>query len=159
MQTGHPVMSTFHAGNITTMIQRLTGEPINVPIAFIDNLNVGLIQMAVSHKGHMVRRVLSVTELERYYAPANKMVTREVFQWDSVHDKHIFKGMFNSYILEAKIAHMLGYADTRDIYKELELRKKILDMMVEKQVFNYYDVWEIVKNYHYVGQSALPFDI
>lgn len=159
MQTGHPVMATFHAGNITTMIQRLTGDPINVPIAFIDNLNIGLIQMAVSHKGHMVRRVLSVTELERYYAPANKMVTREVFTWDSVHDGHLFKGMFNSYILESKIARMLGYADTRDIYKELDMREQVLIKMVENKIFNYYDVWEVMKNFFYGGKSALPFDV
>jgi archaeal flagellar protein FlaI len=44
MQTGHPVMSTFHAGKVQTMIQRITGPPINVPIAFVDNLNLVLIQ-------------------------------------------------------------------------------------------------------------------
>ncbi|MFB6146728.1 MAG: type II/IV secretion system ATPase subunit, partial [Halobacteriaceae archaeon] len=30
-QTGHPVMLTFHASDIVSMIQRFTGEPINVP--------------------------------------------------------------------------------------------------------------------------------
>ena len=87
MQTGHPVMSTFHAGNVKTMIQRINGEPINVPITFIDNLNLALIQQAVARDGKMVRRVLSLTEIERYYEPANKMVTREVFEWDAVNDE------------------------------------------------------------------------
>lgn len=31
MQTGHPVLSTFHAANVKKMIQRLSGEPINIP--------------------------------------------------------------------------------------------------------------------------------
>lgn len=159
MQTGHPVMSTFHAGNVTTMIQRITGEPINVPISFVDNLNIALIQMAVSNKGQHLRRVLSVTELERFYAPASKMITRQVFEWNPANDKHIFKGMLNSYILETKIAKMIGYEDTRDIYKELDLRKRILDKMVEHEIFNYFDVWEIIKNYHIIGKGALPFDI
>jgi flagellar protein FlaI len=159
MQTGHPVMSTFHAGNVTTMIQRLTGEPINVPIAFIDNLNIALIQMAVSNKGQRLRRVLSVTELERFYAPANKMITRQVFEWLPSKDLHVFRGMLNSYILETKIAKMIGYEDTWDIYKELDLRKRILDKMVENEIFNYFDVWELIKNYHIVGKEALPFDI
>ena len=61
--------------------------------------------------------------------------------------------------METKIALMLGYIDTRDIYKELELRQQIIDKMVEHKIFNYYDVWEIVKNYHYVGKAALPFDL
>jgi archaeal flagellar protein FlaI len=159
MQTGHPVMSTFHAGNVTTMIQRITGEPINVPITFVDNLNLCLIQQAVHQNGKSMRRVLSLTELERYYAPENKMVTRQVFEWDPINDKHLFRGLFNSYILESKIARMLGLTDTRDIYKEVEKRKKILEKMVELQIFNYFDVWEIIKKYHYGGLEALPFKI
>ena len=34
MQTGHPVIATFHASSIVKMIQRFTGDPINVPIRF-----------------------------------------------------------------------------------------------------------------------------
>ena len=30
MQTGHPVIATFHASSIVKMIQRFTGDPINV---------------------------------------------------------------------------------------------------------------------------------
>ncbi|MFW5852432.1 MAG: type II/IV secretion system ATPase subunit [Nanoarchaeota archaeon] len=159
MQTGHPVMSTFHAGSIKSLIQRLTGDPINVPIAFIDNLNIGLIQMAVSNGGKFVRRVLSITEIERYYEPENKMITREVFTWDSVDDKQVFRGLYNSFILEKKIAMMLGFQDTRDIYKEMNKRSKILELMVLHKIFNYFDVWEIIKNYHIAGESALPFQL
>jgi flagellar protein FlaI len=159
MQTGHPVMSTFHAGNVKTMIQRITSQPINVPIAFIDNLNICLIQMAVMNKGKMLRRVLSVSEIERYYSPAKQVVTREVFQWNPSDDSHKFKGMFNSYILEQKIAKMQGYEDTRLIYKELKWRQAILDKMVDEKVFNYYDVWEIFKAYHFKGKDGLPWFI
>jgi flagellar protein FlaI len=159
MQTGHPVLSTFHAGNVTTMVQRITGEPINVPIAFVDNLNIALIQQAVFHEGHFIRRVLSITEIERYYEPAKKMVTRQVFEWDPIHDKHVFRGLYNSYILETKIAKIIGYEDTRRIYEEMERRKKIIEKMVEHKIFNYFDVWEVIKNFHINGESALPFKI
>ncbi len=159
MQTGHPVMSTFHAGNPHTMIQRLTGHPINVPIASIDNLNVVLIQQAVSHGGRMVRRVLSITEIERYYDAENKVITREVFSWDPVNDVHRFRGLYNSYILEKKIASMLGYADTRDIYNELDRRKRIIERMVQEEIWNYFDVWEILSRFQKEGESALPFVI
>ncbi len=47
MQTGHPVMSTFHAATVEKLIQRLTTEPISVPKTFIDNLNFVVIQSAV----------------------------------------------------------------------------------------------------------------
>jgi flagellar protein FlaI len=159
MQTGHPVMATFHAGSPKAMIQRLSSPPINVPIAFMDNLNLCLIQMAVSHNGHMLRRVLSVTEIERFYQPSKQMVTREVFDWDPAEDKHRFRGMFNSHVLEDKIAKMLGMTDTREIYKELKKRTIILQKMIENKIFNYFDVWELIKNYHFKGERALPFSI
>jgi archaeal flagellar protein FlaI len=106
-----------------------------------------------------MRRVLSITELERYYAPENKMVTRQVFEWDPVNDKHLFRGLFNSYVLETKIARMLGMQDTRLIYKELEQRRKVIEKMIELKIFNYFEVWELIKKYHYGGLEALPFKV
>ncbi|MDD9953780.1 MAG: type II/IV secretion system ATPase subunit [Candidatus Woesearchaeota archaeon] len=159
MQTGHPVLSTFHAGNVTAMIQRVTGDPINIPITSVDNLNLCLIQMAVFRDNKPLRRVLSLTELERYYEPANKMITREVFTWDGVHDEHVFRGMFNSYILEQKIAKSLGYDDPRRIYSEMELRAKILKRMIEEEIFDYFAVWDVIRNYFHGGAETLPFEL
>ncbi len=159
MQTGHPVISTFHAGNVTTLIQRLTGDPINIPITFVDNLNLCLIQQAVYKDNKFVRRILSLTELERYYAPENKVITREVFTRNPVTDKLMFRGLFNSYILEEKIGKILGYEDPRRIYEELRHRAKILQKMVENKIFNYFQVWEIIKNYRNGGVDTLPFKL
>jgi len=66
MQTGHPVMTTFHAGSVTKVIQRFTSDPINVPKTFMDNLDVVLIQSAVERRGKKVRRCISVDEIEGY---------------------------------------------------------------------------------------------
>ncbi|MEM1988812.1 MAG: type II/IV secretion system ATPase subunit [Candidatus Woesearchaeota archaeon] len=159
MQTGHPVMSTFHAGSVESLVQRLTGVPINVPIASIDNLNIVVIQSAVKRQGKSLRRVLNITEIEKYYAPENKVITRQVFKWDPATDEHIFQGMYNSYILEKKIGVMLGLADTREIYKLLEIREKILKAMVKNKIFDYYDVWKTLKLYRHGGLAALPFEV
>lgn len=159
MQTGHPVMSTFHAGSVHSMIQRLTGHPIDVPIAFIDNLNVVLIQQAVSVGSHFVRRVTSISEIERYYDVENKVITRQVFNWDSVKDEFRFRGYNNSFILEKKIATKLGYADVKDIYKELELRTKIIEKLWENKIFNYFEVYDIISRYFKDGNAALPFQV
>ncbi len=159
MQTGHPVMSTFHAGSVHSMIQRLTGHPIDVPIAFIDNLNVVLIQQAVSVGSHFVRRVTSISEIERYYDVENKVITRQVFNWDPIRDEFRFRGFNNSFILEKKIATKLGYADVKDIYKELDLRKKIIEKLWENKIFNYFDVYDIISRYFKDGPAALPFEI
>ncbi|MFH0863195.1 MAG: type II/IV secretion system ATPase subunit [Candidatus Altiarchaeota archaeon] len=159
MQTGHPVMSTFHAGDPHKMIQRLTGHPINVPISAIDNLNLVLIQQAVYLNGKFQRRVLSVTELIKYYDEIGKVATANVFEWVPATDEFGFLGWHNSYILEEKVARLLGYKDVREIYDELMFRSRIIDKMIKEKVFNYFDVWEIIKSYYYKGKEGLPWSV
>ena len=159
MQTGHPVISTFHAGSVHSMIQRLTGDPINIPIAFIDNLNVVLIQSAVYVKGKVERRVLSITEIIRYNDEVGKVLTKEVFQWDSVRDKHNFRGLYNSYMLEQKMAHHMGLKDPREIYDIMKRRTRIVERMIENEIYDYFEVVRILKKYRQDGDSSLPFSI
>ena len=159
MQTGHPVISTFHAGSVHSMIQRLSGDPINIPIAFMDNLNVVLIQSAVYVNGKVERRVLSVTELIRYSDEVGKVLTREVFSWDSGHDKHMFRGLYNSHILENKIAQHIGLEDPREIYNIMKHRKEIVEKFIENNVIDYFEVVQILKKFGREGDSALPFPV
>ena len=59
MQTGHPVLSTFHAASVEKLIQRLCGDPILIPKTYVDNLNVVVIQSAVKRpSGETVRRTI-----------------------------------------------------------------------------------------------------
>jgi len=159
MQTGHPVLSTFHAGSVKKLIQRLTGEPINVPITFIDNLNVVLIQQAIYRKGQFLRRCLVVEEIEGYYEEIGGVVTRTVFEWDSVTDRHNFRGLYNSYILENKIAQTAGFEDPRQIYEEMFLRSRILQRMVELKIFNYFEVTKIIWSFYKKELQGLPFKL
>ncbi|RLF57134.1 MAG: hypothetical protein DRN25_06995, partial [Thermoplasmata archaeon] len=66
MQAGHPCMATFHASSVRKMIQRFTGDPINVPEITMDNLNVAVFQQALYREGKLIRRVLEVVEIEGY---------------------------------------------------------------------------------------------
>ncbi len=159
MQTGHPVMATFHASAVTKMIQRLTGDPINVPVTFIDNLNIAMILSAVYRKGKFLRRCLAIEEIEGYYEEAGGVVTRAVFQWDPENDKHIFRGLNNSYILENKIATKLGYDDKRKIYQDLFLRARILNEMRSRGIEEYYEVLEVIVNFYKHGVEGLPFSV
>lgn len=159
MQTGHPVIATFHASSVQKMIQRFTSDPINVPVTFMDNLNVCLIQMAVYNKGRMLRRVLAIEEIEGYNEQAGGVLTRRVFNWDPIADKHQFRGRNNSYILEQKIAEKAGYADKRKIYEELDLRTRILDRMIELGIYDYYEVNRILARFNEEGVASLPFKL
>ncbi|MEM5872935.1 MAG: type II/IV secretion system ATPase subunit [Candidatus Aenigmatarchaeota archaeon] len=157
MQTGHPVMSTFHAGSLNQLIERLTGEPINIPITFIDNLNIVVLQGTVYIKGKMERRVLKIYEIERYIHELKRIAAREVFVWDRINDKHVFRGKYNSYVLEYKIAPLLRLPDRRKIYDILEERAKILKRMVEEEIFDFFEVWEVIKKFYSEGKKGLPF--
>jgi len=157
MQTGHPVIFTFHAASIESLVQRLTSDPINVPIAFIGNCNIALFQNYI--KGRGVRRVTSIQEIEGYSKQFNGVVTRETFEYDYVKDEIIFKGFANSYILEDKIATKMGLPDRRQIYEILEERAKIIERMVQERIFDYHEVNEIIKAYRINGLEGLPFSI
>mgnify|MGYP000318283321 CR=1 FL=1 len=47
----------------------------------------------------------------------------------------------------------------KDIYKELELREKILLKMVDLKVLNYYKVFDVIKRFYTGGVKNLPFEI
>ncbi len=159
MQTGHPVLATFHASAVSKMIQRLTADPINVPVTFIDNLNIAMILSAVYRKGKFLRRALAIEEIEGYYEEIGGVATRAVFQWEPDNDSHKFRGLNNSYILEDKIATKLGDEDKRQIYQDLFLRAKILEEMRSRGIDDYYEVLEIIVNFYKHGVDGLPFVI
>jgi len=159
MQTGHPVVTTFHAGSVTKVIQRFTGHPINIPKTFMDNLDVVLIQMAVERKGKRIRRVLSVDEIEGYNKEVDGIMSRKAFEWDAVSDTQIFKANRNSFILEQRIAKQAGLQDPMQIYDEYDRRKHILERMVEEKIFDYYEVVQFIWTFYREGVQALPITI
>jgi flagellar protein FlaI len=159
MQTGHPCITTFHAGSVTKVIQRFTGDPIRIPKPFMDNLDFVLIQMAVERKGKRLRRCLSIDEIEGYNRSVDGVITRKAFDWNAPEDIHIFKANRNSYILEERIAKNAGYQNPKDIYNEYDLRRKILERMVEEKIFDYYEVVQFIWTFYREGVQGLPIKI
>ncbi|WP_299266883.1 type II/IV secretion system ATPase subunit [Halorientalis sp.] len=158
-QTGHPVMLTFHASDIVSMIQRFTSEPINVPETFMDVADVALFQNRVKQGDEVLRRVTSIQEIEGYSKEMDGVVTRQAFYWDPVEDEIVFQGMNNSYVLEEQIATLLGYEDTRMIYDELDFRSKIIERAIQEGVLGYHEVNELIADFQRDGVEGLPFDI
>ena len=146
MQTGHGVMSTFHAASVEKLVQRLAGEPINIPKAYIDNLDVVLIQAAVKVPGKgMVRRVTSINEIVGYDGASESFSFIEAFRWNQAADTFDFPGFMNSYILEEKISPKRGIPPFKRkvIYTELKRRAKIYQRLhIERKLKNFYDVFQ-----------------
>ncbi|MHB1262504.1 MAG: ATPase, T2SS/T4P/T4SS family [Thermoplasmatota archaeon] len=146
MQTGYATYATFHASSVGKLIQRLTSAPISVPPQFMPNLNVVLVQLAVHVGGRRLRRVIEVEEIEGYSRRLKSPVTRQVFRWDPVQDRHEFSGRNNSYVLENLVAPRLGLSDPRLVYEELDRRRGILDTLVGQGQFEYDATLEAIES-------------
>ena len=147
MQTGHACMSTFHAASVAKLIQRVTGNPINVPKTYVDNLNVIVIcQQVRLANGSLARRLTSINEIVSYDSIADSFSFIEVFAWNPVDDTFLFRGFQNSYILENKIAPRRGLPEDkrRQIYKVLKQRAEVLKRIADQGRTNFYDVYAIL---------------
>jgi flagellar protein FlaI len=152
MQTGHPVIGTFHASNIVKLIQRFTGDPINVPARFFDNLNFAIFQEVVEAPGGgIARRITGVSEVIGFDKTADGILTRNMFEWDPVNDEVYFRGMFQSDMLENKIAPRMGFRSKRDIYDELERRTVVIQKMVDRDLTHFDDVFDLLDIYFKEG--------
>ena len=144
MQTGHPVMSTFHAASVEKLIQRLCGDPINIPRTYVDNLNLVVIQSAVKRPdGQIVRRMISCNELVGFNPETQGFTFVEMFTWEPISDTFIWSGKGSSFLLENKIATMLGMPDSKkaEIYLEVEKRAKILERLHKAGYVKFWDMF------------------
>ena len=147
MQTGHPVMSTFHAASVEKLIQRLCSDPINIPLSHVDNLNLVVIQSAVRRPdGNMVRRILSVNELVGYDPETGGFSFVAMFVWNPVTDEFEFPGRGSSFLLENKIATLLGLPEERrgDIYLEIDKRARILERLNKAGYTGFWDLYHMM---------------
>lgn len=148
MQTGHGVMSTFHASSVEKLIQRLTGDPINIPKTYIDNLNLAVIQSAVRlANGKRARRVLSINEIIGYDAVTDSFSFLEAFRWNPETDVFEFPGYMNSYLLEQVIAIRRGIPPRKrkQIYDEVKRRARIFEKLhKERGVTDFNDFFQVL---------------
>ena len=147
MQTGHQTTATFHAASVQKLIQRLTGDPINIPKTYIDNLNIVVIQNSVRLPGgKMGRRATSISEIVGYDSPSDSFSFIEIFRWDPVTDKFDFVGGNNSYILESKIAFKRGIPPEKKrlIYRVVARRAKILEKIHQSGVTGFHELLQVL---------------
>ena len=79
-----------------------------------------------------------------------------MFRWDPLSDTHHFRGMYNSHILENKIAPKMGLEDVREIYEELKYRAYVIQNMVDDDLVGYDQVNEVFKGYSENGFEGIP---
>lgn len=159
MQTGHPVVFTFHSGSINSLVNRFTGDPINVPEKFFGNLDIVIFQNFIRSQGREIRRVTDVHEIEGYSRAMDGIVTRKAFERDSAKDVLDFLGSNNSYVLEDLVAPTLGFEDPREIYPVHKKRSEVVRRAVQEGYLGWDEAVSIVWGFQEKGEEALPFPL
>lgn len=146
MQTGHQVTSTFHASTVEKLIQRITGHPISVPKAYVDNLNLVVIMSSVRlPNGKTGRRIITISELVGYDKATESFAFVETFRWNSALDVFEFTGNMNSYLMENQIGPRRGISskNKRAIYQELERRAALFQRLAEQGTTDFYELYKV----------------
>lgn len=154
MQTGHACMSTFHASTVTKLIQRLTGNPINIPKSYVDNLNLVVIAQQVRlPNGQLARRVTSINEIVGYDSVNDAFSFMEVFRWKPINDSFDARGVNQSYLLEEKVAMRRGIPRERrqQIYSHLKQRAEILKRIQEQKLSGFFDLYNVISKAYREG--------
>ncbi len=144
MSSGHPSMSTFHAGSVETVIKRLTTPPIELSPTLIESLNVIVIMIHARERGKSARRIREIAEVESVDAKTGEVKTNIIFQWDPATDtwNHTGESGIVKKLVEAK------GGTVEEAKKSIEERRKILIWMGKNDITDYKEVTKIVNRYY-----------
>lgn len=135
MASGHPSLSTMHAGSVEDVIKRLQTKPIDLSPSLIGSLDVVLVMVHAREKGKSARRAKEIVEIESVDTETGNARTLKIFVWLPATDIFEYRG--NSWLLN-KISSEKGITMDR-IMKDITRRKRLLMWMVENNVTNIQD--------------------
>jgi len=144
IHTGHAVYGTVHADDTQDTIVRMTNPPIDIPKLMINA--IGSIVTLFRHRRLGIRRVLEFAEINRTGDAA------VLWRWNSRQDTFVQIGEM------ARLADtiMLHGGYTRnEMLEEIEEKRKILEWMVKKKVFDVDATGYIIANYYKDKNSVL----
>ncbi|MEA1906781.1 MAG: type II/IV secretion system ATPase subunit [Euryarchaeota archaeon] len=143
MSTGHTTYSTMHASDIETLLNRLQGEPINVPHAMLQALNIVCIQMQTYIGSERVRRTKTLLEITGLDQRTGGVRINDLYTWNPANDTFEYSG--NSYVLD-QIIEERGWTKNQ-LTDALSERKEILEYMAERNINNYKEISQLVQQY------------
>lgn len=144
MNSGHPTMSTFHAGSIDTVIKRLTTPPINLSPTLLESLDVVVIMSHAKEKGKSARRINEIVEIVSVDPKTNDVKTNIVYKWDPATDTY---SKISESIKVEKVTLAKG-GNTEDAMQEIDRREIILEWMKGKGIKDFPEVTKIIHHYY-----------
>jgi len=143
MATGHPGLGTLHADSMAGVIDRLTTEPINIPKAMLENLDLVVFLVQTKRKGEYVRRVNEIVEIIGYNPRTRNIVTNRAFKWDSDNDRFL---LLKSILLD-KIREKLGYS-IDELKADMVRRINLIKWLQKNNISDYKEVARYFKLYY-----------
>ena len=143
MNTGHTTFSTMHADSVQTVINRLENEPINVPRAMIQSLDVLSVQTLTYVGDERVRRTNVIAEIEGIDQRTGDLDYSVAFEYDPETDSF---SQFDSIVLEA-IREDRGWSRS-ELLREFRDRKRVLQYLLEHDVRDYRRFTALINDYY-----------
>lgn len=144
MASGHPSMSTMHAGSVDDVVKRLQTEPINISPGLLDALDIIVVMVHAREKGKSARRVKELIEIESIDSESGRPRTSKVFVWLPSVDSFEYRG--DSWILH-KISTEKGMSMNL-VIREISRRKKVLNWLVENNITQISEIVKYINMYH-----------
>jgi flagellar protein FlaI len=144
ISTGHSGMGTVHAENFESFVNRMTTRPINLSKSLLSEANIVIFLKQLTIKENLVRRVTSVTEIDKFIPKEDRYVLNEFIKFNQTKDSF---QLSNSSIILNKLIEQKGGTE-KNILTELEKRKRILEVMSERNILEFKEVSKIMKVYY-----------
>ena len=143
MNTGHTTFSTMHADSIETVINRLENEPINVPRAMVQSLDLLCVQTLTRVDGGRVRRSQAIGEIGGIDQRTGELDYSRAFTWDAETDT--FERSDSSLLDE--IQRERGWTRT-ERKQEIRRRKRFLQLLSDVGTTDYREFTALVNEYY-----------
>ncbi|TMT85974.1 type II secretion system protein [Haloterrigena sp. H1] len=124
MNTGHTTYSTMHADSVQTAINRLENDPINVPRAMVQSLDVLSVQTQTRVDGQRVRRNKVIAEIEGVDQRTGELDYSMAYTWEGQTDQFRDEGSK----LLSEIRDERGWSQ-QELLAELRNRKRFLEYL------------------------------
>jgi flagellar protein FlaI len=143
MNTGHTTFSTMHADSVETVINRLENEPINVPRAMVQSLDLLCVQTLTRFDGERVRRSKGIGEIGGIDQRTGELDYSNAFAWNAETDSF---DRFDSTLLD-EIRDDRGWTQT-ELRRELRNRERFLRFLADRGVNDYRTFTALVNEYY-----------
>jgi flagellar protein FlaI len=147
MNTGHTTYSTVHAGNVRETVNRLIHDPINVPVAMFNALDLVLVQSLLYDKGRGFRRCLSLNEIR---VVDDEVRWEPLFTWDHRSDQ--FVRVYEQSTVFDDIAYRNGWS-REHLEGAIALRRTALEDMVRAAPLSPSEVGQMIQEMMAQGQQ------